>query len=111
MLPLPVKVEGVWRSPSIGCARHSSRKRGSALDWHDCSFGTFGHIGRHRQWATAPRMSNIIVNLGCGGVGRASRIIGVCRIGTIGNYRSLASMPLASIKQWCFLCRAIDFTV
>ncbi len=30
MLPLPVKVEGV-------------------------SYGTFGHIGRHRQWATAPQ--------------------------------------------------------
>ncbi len=67
MLPLPVKVEGVF-------------------------VGTFGHIGRHRQWATAPRMSNIIVNLGCGGVGRASRIIGVSRVGTIGNYRSLVSM-------------------
>ena len=52
MLPLPVKVEGVF-------------------------VGTFGHRGRHRQWATAPRMSNIIVNLGCGEVGRASRIIGV----------------------------------
>ena len=87
MLPLPVKVEGVL-------------------------YGTLpGHIGRHRQWATAPRMSNIIVNLSCGGVGRASRIIGVCRIGTIGYYRSLASMPLASIKQWCFICRAIDFTL
>ena len=87
MLPLPVKVEGVL-------------------------YGTLpGHIGRHRQWATAPLMSNIIVDLSCGGVGSASRIIGVCRIGTIGNYRSLASMPLASIKQWCFICRAIDFTL